>query len=69
MVTGVPVLAEDLTGVLAASTLRLLLVGVAVMALVLALLFRARLRLLPLVDRAGDGGSWCSAGCRCSGCR
>lgn len=48
VVTGVPVLAEELSGVLAGSTLRLLLVGVAVMALVLALLFRARLRLLPL---------------------
>jgi hydrophobe/amphiphile efflux-3 (HAE3) family protein len=48
VVTGVPVLAEDLSEVLAASTLRLLLVGVVVMALVLALLFRARLRLLPL---------------------
>lgn len=53
VVTGVPVLAEDLTGVLAASTLRLLLVGAAVMALVLALLFRARLRLLPLVVALG----------------
>ncbi|MDA0183703.1 MMPL family transporter [Solirubrobacter phytolaccae] len=48
VVSGVPVLAEELSGVLAGSTLRLLLVGVAVMALVLALLFRARLRLLPL---------------------
>ena len=38
---------------LAGSTLRLLLVGVAVMALVLALLFRARLRLLPLAIALG----------------
>ncbi|WP_270042045.1 MMPL family transporter, partial [Solirubrobacter ginsenosidimutans] len=48
VVTGVPVLAGDLTSVLSASILRLLLVAVAVMALVLALLFRSRLRLLPL---------------------
>ena len=53
VVTGVPVLADELTEVLAASTLRLLLVGVAVMALVLALLFRARLRLLPLAIALG----------------
>lgn len=53
VVTGVPVLADELTGVLAGSTLRLLLVGVAVMALVLALLFRARLRLLPLAIALG----------------
>ena len=49
VVTGAPVLAGDLTGVLASSILRLLLVAVFVMALVLALLFRARLRLLPLL--------------------
>jgi hydrophobe/amphiphile efflux-3 (HAE3) family protein len=48
VVTGVPVLADDLTGTLTGATLRLLLVAVAVMAVVLALLFRARLRLLPL---------------------
>ena len=53
VVTGVPVLADELTDVLAGSTLRLLLVGVAVMALVLALLFRARLRLLPLAIALG----------------
>src|SRR4051812_8731820 len=47
-VTGVPVLAGDLTEVLTGATLRLLLVAVIVMALVLALLFRSRLRLLPL---------------------
>ena len=49
VVTGVPVLADSLASELAGSTLRLLLVAVAVMALVLALLFRARLRLLPLL--------------------
>jgi hydrophobe/amphiphile efflux-3 (HAE3) family protein len=48
VVTGVPVLADDLTRSLAGATARLLLVAVAVMAVVLALLFRARLRLLPL---------------------
>ncbi len=49
VVTGVPVLADDLTRSLAGATARLLLVAVAVMAVVLALLFRARLRLLPLL--------------------
>ncbi len=49
VVTGVPVLAGDLTSVLTSSILRLLLVAVGVMALVLALLFRSRLRLLPLL--------------------
>lgn len=53
VVTGIPVLADELTGVLAASTLRLLLIGVAVMALVLALLLKARLRLLPLAVALG----------------
>lgn len=53
VVTGIPVLAQDLTGELAGSTLRLLLVGVAVMALVLALLFRGRPRLLPLAIALG----------------
>jgi hydrophobe/amphiphile efflux-3 (HAE3) family protein len=53
VVTGVPVLAGDLTDVLAGSVLRLLLVAVAVMALVLALLFRSRLRLLPLLLALG----------------
>jgi uncharacterized protein len=47
-VTGAPVVAEDLTDALAGSTLRLLLVGLVVMALVLCLVFRSRLRLLPL---------------------
>jgi uncharacterized protein len=49
VVTGVPVLADDLTRSLAGATARLLLVAVAVMAVVLALLFGARLRLLPLL--------------------
>jgi hydrophobe/amphiphile efflux-3 (HAE3) family protein len=48
VVTGVPVLAGDLSDVLAGATLRLLLVAVVAMALVLALLFRSRPRLLPL---------------------
>ena len=47
-VTGAPVVAEDLTDALAGSTLRLLLVGLVVMAVVLALVFRGRPRLLPL---------------------
>jgi hydrophobe/amphiphile efflux-3 (HAE3) family protein len=47
-VTGAPVLAEDLTDSLAASTAGLLLVGVLVMACTLAVVFRSRLRLLPL---------------------
>jgi hydrophobe/amphiphile efflux-3 (HAE3) family protein len=48
-VTGAPVLADDLTGALAGSTLRLLIAGLVLMALVLALVFRSRLRLVPLV--------------------
>jgi hypothetical protein len=48
VVTGAPVLADDLASTLAGSTLRLLVIAVIVMALVLVLLFRARLRLLPL---------------------
>ncbi|HKH16165.1 MAG TPA: MMPL family transporter [Solirubrobacteraceae bacterium] len=47
-VTGVPVLAEDLADALAGSVLRLLLVAFVVMAAVLALVFRRRLRLVPL---------------------
>ncbi|WP_028059090.1 MMPL family transporter [Candidatus Solirubrobacter pratensis] len=53
VVTGVPVLADDLVGRLAGSTLRLLLVAVIVMAVVLVLVFRARLRLLPLAVALG----------------
>ena len=48
-VTGVPVLAEDLSDALAGSLARLLLIAVVVMAGVLALVFRRRLRLVPLV--------------------
>ena len=47
-VTGAPVVADDLAGALAGSTLRLLIAGLVLMALVLALVFRSRLRLLPL---------------------
>ena len=47
-VTGAPVVAEDLTDALAGSTLRLLIVGLVLMAIVLALVFRSRLRLVPL---------------------
>ncbi len=47
-VTGAPVVVEDLTDALAGSTLRLLIVGLVVMAIVLGLVFRSRLRLLPL---------------------
>src|SRR5688500_8547466 len=47
-VTGAPVVADDLTGALAGSTLRLLIAGLALMAIVLALVFRSRLRLVPL---------------------
>ena len=47
-VTGVPVLAEDLADALAGSVARLLLVAVVVMAAVLALVFRRRMRLVPL---------------------
>jgi hydrophobe/amphiphile efflux-3 (HAE3) family protein len=53
VVTGVPVLAEDLTDALAGSTLRLLVVALVVMAAVLALVFRARARLVPLAVALG----------------
>jgi hydrophobe/amphiphile efflux-3 (HAE3) family protein len=52
-VTGVPVLAQDLSDALAGSVARLLLVAVVVMAGVLALVFRRRLRLVPLVVALG----------------
>jgi hydrophobe/amphiphile efflux-3 (HAE3) family protein len=52
-VTGVPVLAEDLSDALIGSVTRLLLVAVVVMALVLALVFRRRLRLVPLAVALG----------------
>jgi hydrophobe/amphiphile efflux-3 (HAE3) family protein len=48
VVTGAPVVAEDLTDALAGSVLQLLLIGLVLMALVLALVFRSRLRLVPL---------------------
>ena len=47
-VTGAPVVAEDLADALAGSTLRLLLIGLVLMAIVLALVFRSGLRLVPL---------------------
>ena len=47
-VTGAPVVAEDLADALAGSTLRLLLIGLVLMAVVLALVFRSRRRLVPL---------------------
>ena len=49
VITGAPVVAEDLTDALAGSVLQLLLIGLVVMGLVLALVFRSRLRLVPLV--------------------
>ncbi|HTE61222.1 MAG TPA: MMPL family transporter [Solirubrobacteraceae bacterium] len=52
-VTGVPVLAQDLSDALAGSVARLLLIAVVVMAGVLALVFRRRLRLVPLVVALG----------------
>ncbi len=48
-VTGAPVVVQDLAGVLTQSLVRLLVLALIVMALVLALVFRSRLRLLPLV--------------------
>ena len=48
-VTGAPVVLEDLAHALAGSVLRLLVVALVVMALVLALVFRSRLRLVPLL--------------------
>jgi uncharacterized protein len=47
-VTGAPVVLEDLASALTQSLLRLLVVALLVMAIVLALVFRSRLRLLPL---------------------
>jgi uncharacterized protein len=48
-VTGAPVVLEDLADALAGSVLRLLVVALIVMALVLTLVFRSRLRLVPLM--------------------
>ena len=53
VVTGAPVLVSDLTDELSGSLLRLLILGVILMALVLALVFRSRLRLLPLAVALG----------------
>jgi hydrophobe/amphiphile efflux-3 (HAE3) family protein len=53
VVTGAPVLVSDLTHELSDSLLRLLIIGLLLMALVLALVFRARLRLLPLAVALG----------------
>jgi uncharacterized protein len=47
-ITGAPVVVEDLTSALSASIVRLLVIALLVMALALAVVFRARLRLLPL---------------------
>src|SRR5918999_4233283 len=49
VVTGAPVVLEDLADALAGSVLRLLVVALIVMALVLALVFRSRLRIVPLL--------------------
>ena len=48
-VTGAPVVLEDLADALAGSVLRLLVVALIVMALVLTLVFRSRMRLVPLL--------------------
>jgi hypothetical protein len=52
-VTGAPIVVEDLADALAASTLRLLVVALVVMAAVLALVFRRSLRLVPLLVALG----------------
>jgi hydrophobe/amphiphile efflux-3 (HAE3) family protein len=52
-VTGAPVVLEDLASALAGSVLRLLVVAIIVMALVLTLVFRSRLRLVPLMVALG----------------
>ncbi|HKG62802.1 MAG TPA: MMPL family transporter, partial [Solirubrobacteraceae bacterium] len=48
-VTGAPVVLDDLADALAGSVLRLLVVALIVMAAVLALVFRSRLRIVPLL--------------------
>jgi hypothetical protein len=53
VVTGAPVVVSDLTQELSDSLLRLLVIGLIVMALVLGLVFRSRLRLLPLAVALG----------------
>jgi uncharacterized protein len=52
-VTGAPVVLEDLADALAGSVLRLLVIAIVVMALVLMLVFRSRLRLVPLAVALG----------------
>ena len=47
-VTGAPVVVQDVSDSLASSILRLLIIALVVMAIVLALVFRSRLRLVPL---------------------
>src|SRR3954452_5913510 len=55
-VTGVPVVVQDLANRVGHAILLLLAAAVAVMALVLALIFRARLRLLPLLVALSAAG-------------
>jgi uncharacterized protein len=52
-VTGQPVVVEEVTGSLSESILRLLALALVVMAIVLALVFRSRLRLVPLTVALG----------------
>jgi predicted RND superfamily exporter protein len=49
VVTGAPVVVDDLSGAISRSLVLLFIVALAVMALTLAVVFRARMRLLPLV--------------------
>ncbi len=56
-VTGAPVLVEDLADALAGSLLELFAVALVVMALVLVLVFRSRLRLVPLAVALGAVGA------------
>ncbi len=56
VVTGAPVVVSDLTKSISHSLIVLLVVALAVMALTLALVFRARLRLLPLVVALAAAG-------------
>jgi hydrophobe/amphiphile efflux-3 (HAE3) family protein len=56
VVTGAPVVVNDLTKSISHSLIVLLVVALAVMALTLALVFRARLRLLPLVVALAAAG-------------
>ena len=56
VVTGAPVVVSDLTKSISHSLIVLLIVALAVMALTLALVFRARLRLLPLLIALAAAG-------------